>query len=58
MDGEKESNKRLPYEKPRLRTISLVAEEVLAVNCKQFTGAPGKNTKGCGATSCSNAAGS
>jgi hypothetical protein len=26
--------KKLPYEKPRLRTVSLAAEEVLAAGCK------------------------
>jgi hypothetical protein len=26
--------KKLPYEKPHLRTIELVAEEVLSVGCK------------------------
>ena len=33
---KKESNKtgKHPYEKPRLRTIELVADEVLAVGCK------------------------
>ncbi len=29
---------RLPYEKPVLRTINLVAEEVLGVGCKLQTG--------------------
>ena len=27
-------NSKRPYEKPRLRSISLVAEEVLGVGCK------------------------
>ena len=31
---------RLPYEKPSLRTISLIAEEVLGVGCKLPAGAP------------------
>jgi hypothetical protein len=30
-----------PYEKPLLRTIGLLAEEVLAVGCKTATGNPG-----------------
>jgi hypothetical protein len=32
-DQAKEKKKR-PYEKPRLRTIELAAEEVLGVGCK------------------------
>jgi hypothetical protein len=32
-DETKEDQKRL-YEKPRLRTIELAAEEVLAIGCK------------------------
>lgn len=38
---DKEKTKRA-YEKPRLRTIELLAEEVLAVGCKTLT-APGIN---------------
>ena len=35
MESEiKQKDDRQPYEKPRLRTIELVAEEVLAVGCK------------------------
>jgi len=30
-----------PYTPPRLRTIELVADEVLAVGCKTVAGAPG-----------------
>jgi hypothetical protein len=42
------------YEKPRLRTIPLIAEEVLAVNCKTASGAPGKHAGGrCGYSPCS-----
>ena len=36
---ERKSDKA-PYEKPRLRTIELVAEEVLGVGCK-LPGGPG-----------------
>ena len=32
--GEKKKKSRKPYEKPRLRTIELAAEEVLATGCK------------------------
>ena len=31
---QKEEKKKRMYEKPRLRTIELAAEEVLAVGCK------------------------
>jgi hypothetical protein len=41
------------YEKPKLRTIPLVAEEVLAINCKAAPGAPGKNGSNCGVSPCS-----
>jgi hypothetical protein len=45
--GEKQ-NKEQPkraYQKPRLRTIELLAEEVLAVGCKTQS-APGTNPGG------------
>ena len=58
MDSGKEPSKRLPYEKPKLRIISLVAEEVLAVNCKVAQGSPGRGIKGCGNASCKNPGGS
>ena len=58
MDNQKKSVDRLPYAKPRLRIITLVAEEVLAVSCKQAVGAPGKNKFGCGNGSCRAAGGS
>jgi hypothetical protein len=41
------------YEKPKLRTIPLVAEEVLATKCKAASGAPGKNGGQCGFSPCS-----
>jgi len=34
---------RKPYQKPRLRTIELVADEVLAVGCKVQNGTTGVN---------------
>lgn len=40
-----------PYQKPQLRTISLVAEEVLAVGCK-LTSAPGPFGASCLAVPC------
>ncbi len=53
MAHEDEKKSKLPYEKPKLRTIPLVAEEVLAVNCKAASGAPGKNSGRCGFSPCS-----
>jgi len=53
MKNENGKKSRFPYEKPGLRTIPLVADEVLAVNCKAAPGAPGKNNKQCGAAPCS-----
>jgi hypothetical protein len=34
------AQRKQPYEKPALRTISLVAEEVLAIGCKLPTSLP------------------
>ena len=53
MTEKKEGSSKQPYEKPRLRTISLAAEEVLALNCKGSAGAPGKNGNVCGVAPCS-----
>ncbi len=53
MTHESENKSKLPYEKPKLRTIPLVAEEVLAVFCKMASGAPGKNSGHCGFAPCS-----
>jgi hypothetical protein len=53
MAHESEDKSKLPYEKPKLRTIPLVAEEVLAIFCKTANGAPGKNTGRCGFAPCS-----
>jgi len=54
MTQEQEKTSRAPYEKPRLRTIPLAAEEVLAVGCKTASGAPGKHLGGrCGYAPCS-----
>jgi hypothetical protein len=57
VDNKKGSNK-LPYEKPGLRMISLLADEVLAVKCKQSPGSPGRLTRGCGNQNCSITTGS
>jgi hypothetical protein len=53
MTPENEKKSKLLYEKPKLRTIPLVAEEVLAVNCKASNGAPGKTSGRCGFAPCS-----
>lgn len=53
-DKDKEMDGKLPYEKPRLRIISLLAEEVLSVGCKHTFGSPaGRAGHGCGFASCS-----
>lgn len=54
MKYENEKKSKLPYEKPRLRTIPLAADEVLAVNCKMLPGSPGKDVGGgrCGISPC------
>lgn len=40
------AGEKLAYEKPVLRTIELVAEEVLVVGCKLATGANGFSNPG------------
>jgi hypothetical protein len=50
---QKQEKSKRPYEKPMLRVIELSAEEVLAVGCKQATGASAfGNAVGCIATPC------
>jgi hypothetical protein len=44
--------RREPYEKPRMRTIELVAEEVLAVGCKLSIAPGGPIGATCTAASC------
>lgn len=47
---------RLPYEKPALRSISLVADEVLGVGCKSIpTPFAALNSVGCLNSVCSSA---
>lgn len=53
MAEKEEKISRRHYEKPMIRTIPLVAEEVLAVSCKSVSGAPGKNGHQCGTAPCS-----
>ena len=42
-DNENEIKSKQPYEKPKLRTIELAAEEVMGVGCKTVT-SPGPIT--------------
>lgn len=53
MTHKEEKKSKQFYEKPKLRTIPLVAEEVLAIKCKTAFGAPGKNGGQCGSAPCS-----
>lgn len=39
MNGPRDGARKQPYQKPSLRTINLLAEEVLAVGCKLPAGA-------------------
>jgi len=43
-ETQQPSTKRPPYEKPVLRSISLVADQVLGVGCKRITGATSNPT--------------
>ena len=52
------SRERLPYEKPRLRTIDLVAEEVLATACKINPAQTALNISNCVAGVCHTNSGS
>ena len=58
VDNKEKPRDRLPYEKPRLRIITLVAEEVLATFCKQVTGTPGPYGFRCGNNKCRASGGS
>jgi hypothetical protein len=54
MKTEKRLQKeKLPYEKPRLRTIELTAEEVLVAGCKTITGGGDPGPIACADNSCS-----
>jgi hypothetical protein len=49
-----EGNEKQAYEKPRLRTIELAAEEILAIGCKStMNNAPGSSTPPCMIRHCS-----
>jgi hypothetical protein len=41
------TEKKQAYEKPKLRTIELLAEEVMGVGCKIAPGAPGQAVSTC-----------
>lgn len=51
---------RLPYEKPAVKSISLVADQVLGTNCKGSSDgiSHGQNPIGCLANGCQNTLGS
>jgi hypothetical protein len=58
LDNKKEKSKQA-YEKPRLRTIELSAEEVMAIGCKTSFGDPaGVAGNGCTTGVCSSQTGS
>lgn len=50
--GRTSRPRREPYDKPRMRTIELVAEEVLAVGCKLSVAPGGPVGATCTAASC------
>lgn len=59
MQQEKDKTPKQAYEKPRLRIIELVADEILAVGCKTAPGPFGKlPAGGCTISACSTSLGS
>ena len=55
MNNQKPSElTKRPYEKPSVRTINLVAEEVLALGCKLAGGPGGPIGANCPAAACFN----
>jgi hypothetical protein len=59
MPHDKKEKKREKYEKPKLRTIELAAEEVLTVGCKtRFADPKGVAGNGCMSGVCSRSIGS
>jgi hypothetical protein len=54
----KEKDTKRAYEKPTLRTIELVAEEVLGIGCKASPISPSQVGGFCAADSCSSVYGS
>ena len=53
MQDKKDKEEKHPYEKPKLRVIELLAEEVLGIGCKTFWGSPGLAGRGCSLGGCS-----
>ncbi len=51
-DSQLSNRKKQPYEKPTLRTIGLVTEEVLSVGCKLQNGPGGPIGATCTSASC------
>jgi hypothetical protein len=52
-ETEQPAEERLPYEKPVLRSISLVADEVLATGCKGTGGSASGGVPPCYSVGCS-----
>lgn len=52
-DKKKTATSKQAYEKPKLRTIELLAEEVLGIGCKTAPGAPGQAVSTCTTGVCS-----
>jgi len=53
MGDMEQENKKKEYEKPKLRTIELAAEEVLAAGCKLVSGGFAPMAVPCMANGCS-----
>lgn len=53
MQSHKKYKNKKSYEKPKLRTIELAAEEILALGCKIAQGQAGRDSPiGCGTAAC------
>jgi hypothetical protein len=50
-ENQKQAQKKQTYEKPKMRSIDLTAEEVLAVGCKTAQGG-GPNSPSCAVKKC------
>jgi hypothetical protein len=53
MQDKKDKEKKQAYEKPKLRVIELLAEEVLGIGCKTSWSGPGLAGRGCSLGGCS-----
>jgi hypothetical protein len=58
MQDKKDKEEKQAYEKPKLRVIELLAEEVLGIGCKAFWGGSGVAGRGCTTGICSSHTGS